>query len=342
MHNDEKTMVEAYDRSTEIMNKKNVKVLIKDLEKAYNYKDRQRLFQELSPAARKVCECLGDNSKETILVEKKTQENVIKKDGATKLNVALLKNTNAKLGIYKYKPILKEAATATSYEDLYLLDKRTSKKKGILIVAGTFAILAAAITGAILINKTKGKASKKELINGNTTTTSTLDGDVTSTLSQESTNEAYETSAVNNDINDEYTIETINIDYSSPTRETTTSNNNENNNSNNSINSTVTPIRETTPNDAVTVISNPTNHSETASYETSAIPTNSDGEKTDGNGKPVETTYIVPTGTDELPIEPSKETISLEELYGETDNDQVAKKNVIEKGKAKVLVYKLR
>jgi hypothetical protein len=324
----DREQVEELNKSTSIMNKKVVKSKIKELKKAYRNKDRQKLF-DLSDEFYDIDLALGMDSKNVLLEDLEDYNNEINKNGASALNVAKIKNTEAKLGIINYKDIIHEAAHASAYEDFRILNKKKKETREILILCGTVATLGVLSIAVGVANKVR---NEKDSLNKGTTTTSTLSNNTTG-VSTETLNEVYE-STTNTTVSNKngYAIESINIDYSSPTRETTSKDDRENG-SYVTPDATISTIRETTPNDEVTVIAEPTfAETEPVSYETSAIPTNVDGVIVDDNNDPVPTTsYIEPTGTDPLPIEPSHETISLDELMEEYDYSEARK------GKAKVL-----
>ena len=128
----------------------------------------------------------------------------------------------------------------------------------------------------------------------------------------------------------DYTVETVE-GYDAPTRETTKEEtsgtdkngkktNNDKNKSTKRVISTK-KLRETTPKNKKTVISKATNHSDKPNNQTSQIPTNKDGERTDGK-KP----KTKPTGNKgTLPIKPSKKTLSPEEKQAENVNKSEGK-----------------
>jgi hypothetical protein len=319
--------VKDLNNSTAIMDKNSVKSKIKELKKAYKNRDRQRLY-DLSDDFSEIDGALGYDSKEDLLKEWERLNNEINTNGASNLNIAKLKNNEAKLGIINYRGIIHEAANASSYEDHHILEKQDKDRKSVLLIAGSAAALTAVIASVGVANKIKNDNSRN-ISNGTTTGVTTLDSTTAINTSSETINEVYE-STKNNSVNG-YTLESINIDYSSPTRETTSKDDRENG-SYVTPDATISTIRNTTPNDEVTVIVEPTFETEPVSYETSAIPTNVDGVIIDDNNDPVPTTsYIEPTGTDPLPVEPSHETISLEDLMEDYSHSEVTK------GKAKVL-----
>lgn len=321
----EEDQIKELDKNTLLMDKAYVKSKIKALKKAYNRKDRTALYN-LSDEFYDIDQALGVDDKES-LQEQLAKETEERKKGATGIRVAKEKNTMAKLGIIDYKNIIHEAAIASSYEDYRILNKQKKDRREFIIIGGVVGALGLGSLAGYIGNNVRGN---KVTTNGTTTTLeNTLNNTTTSNVSQSTINEVYESTKNTSG----YAIESINIDYSSPTRATTVANEDIDDGSYVSPNATVSTIRETTPNDEVTVIVEPTvPETEPVSYETSAIPTNESGVIVDDNNDPVPTTsYIEPTGTDPLPIEPSHETLSWDELMEDSEYTEVTK------GKAKVL-----
>lgn len=106
----------------------------------------------------------------------------------------------------------------------------------------------------------------------------------------------------------DYVLETLNPDYSAPTRETTSADsNNIGTTSITNANTVIQTVNETTPNSEVIVIEKPTIQTQgPVSYETSAIETDINGTQP-GWTEP----EIKPSGTDPLPVEPTKITVNI-------------------------------
>lgn len=323
------TLVKAVKDSTNIINKDKVKYKLKELELAYKHNDRARLYA-LSEYFDGVNGCMGEVTKEELQESLKNLKKEAEKNGTTPLNTARQENISAKLSLIKYKPLIVEAANYGDNNDYARLDKRlTDRRTGVIIGVAITTVLGL-LSACGIKNNIDNKTTKPTTTNS-TTTTSTSDTEVTATYSSEDIKEVYEST------NEGYSVETLDIDYSSPTRETTiytdaTGGTYVDTNRSGSKTSTTKSIRPTTKKDQVDVISKPTNSSDPLTYETTAVETNKDGVKVDGNGDTVPTTsHIEPKGSDTLPVEPTKKTLSQEELMGETT-----------KAAVKVLVYKWR
>ena len=335
-----KSEKELLDEATKVMNKKAVKVKIKELESAVKSKNdpaEQAKIEVLNQDFKKIYDCLKDGeeslSKEGLLEKRAKIITSIKLNGADGLNVAKFNNNNAKLGIIKYKDIIREAATSTPTDTYPILDKKTTNRKmGILtgIVAGALVI---GITAVGICNKIKSKINSK-VNTTQTTTTSTL-GDSSTTTTTKGTTLATTT---------KYDLETVNVDYSSPTRDLEATNADgyfidPDTGEVNEPDVTYEDLRPTTPYEEVEVISDPSvsDTIETVSYETTVVT-----QPTDTQGTVAETTeYTAPTGTDPLPIEPTVVTV---DLYADSEykEDNTTKENHKTKQNRKVLVLKLR
>lgn len=180
--------------------------------------------------------------------------------------------------------------------------------KKIAITGGTVAAIATLIMGVAAANKSCNKSEKVVA----TTTTSTLGTTTASTTL--STSESTKNTT-------KYSVETLDIDYSSPTRSSDEIEYfNEYGEDGEYIipDDTITVLRETTPPDTVTVLEEGTfdfEPTEPVSYETTAVETNVEGVRVDDHGEVEETTtYIEPTGNDTLPVEPTNQTIDLSAL----------------------------
>ena len=306
---------------TLILNKTRVVNNIKALREAYHKNDVDTL-NYLATEFKEIYDCLGDTSKEELELQKVELQKDIAKNGAGLLNVAKLKNCDAKLGFIKYKSIIKEAAgrpmknennTKIAYK---ADDKKLSNK---IIVGGVVGMASIIAMGAAI-----SSCNKKNTVVNNTTTTGNT---TTSTMEETSTMEVTVSTG-------DYSVETVDPNYSSPTRETTTENTNDsknngksNGNGNNKgskdIDPTVKNLRKQTPKNKKTVISKATSPSHKK-------PTEKGTYHTDKNGTEATTTkYIKPTGNNKkkLPIQPSKKTLSPEEKQA----DSVAKNGTIEK-----------
>lgn len=313
---DEKQFIETLNHATEVMDKKKVKILVRGLKEASDAGDLVYLQHEAKPVCAEVLTCLVDGAKdvseEVLKRDKARIKDCIKTDGHTELNDALLRNVEAKLGIIKYKEKLEEAVNAQELDDYKLIGQSTINFKRIVVVGGTILTLGTfVLIASLAANSKKNKNNNTNNTTGLTSGSTTIGSETlesTETLySEETINETFET-------NSGYTLSTIAPTYEAETRAPEETD--ENGNRKPNINSTETTrkINETTPNNAEVVIVKPTDGTEYVSYETSSIPTNEDGNKVDDNGNPVESSYIAPDGDDELPIEPTYETIDISKL----------------------------
>lgn len=305
-----KSEVERLKESTSIMDKKRVKIKIKELEDAVKSRrdeaERQKI-QVLSDDFEKIYECLkeGEESlnKESLMDKRIKLLGEIKTHGADSLNVAKLNNNKAKIDIIKYEPIIREAAQSSASDDYRVLDKYTANKKTGLFTAVVAGVLVIGIVAAGFMNKVKDKF--KANTNNTTTAATTLNDSSSTTTTTNGTTVATTT---------KFDLETVTVDYSSPTLDT------ENTNADGYFidpetgevsepDVTYEDLRPTTPYEEVEVISDPsvTDTIETVSYETTEVT-----QPTDTQGTVAETTeYTAPTGTDELPIEPTVVTVDL-------------------------------
>ena len=199
-------------------------------------------------------------------------------------------------------------------------NKKLSGNK--IVTIGTIGTIAALIIG-VGAAKSCNKSGKKTLSSDSSTTvSSTLEATTNKTTLSESSTSA----------STKYSLESIDSNYSSPTRDPKETNEsgfvtNEYGEYGDSSGDVIEVLRETTPNDYVEVIVEPT-----ASLEpTESFPegTTTPTKETDINGTVEETTtYIEPTGTDPLPIEPTVVTIDLlaDSEYKESNNAKQARK----------------
>ncbi|MBR2997963.1 MAG: hypothetical protein IKF37_02665 [Bacilli bacterium] len=336
-----KSEKELLDEATKVMNKKAVKVKIKELESAVKSKNdpaEQAKIEVLNQDFKKIYDCLKDGeeslSKEGLLEKRAKIITSIKLNGADGLNVAKFNNNNAKLGIIKYKEIIREAATSTPTDSYPILDKKTANRKmGLFtgIVAGALII---GITAVGICNKIKSKINSK-VNTTQTTTTSTLTGTTTTTNTPTT--------------NTKYSMESLDVDYSSPTRDLNETNGegyftNPDGEYGDAADVTIEELRDTTPYDYVETIYSEEDIEdtiETVSYETTVVT-----QPTDTQGTVAETTeYTAPTGTDPLPIEPTVVTVDLyaDSEYKEDNNTkQNSKQNNQTKQNRKVLALRLR
>ena len=245
-------------------------------------------------------------------------------------------------------------------KDIFKNMNQDTKNK--ILAGGIVASIGAVIFGSYFAGKLTER--NKNNYTNTTNTISSIDGTTVSNV----TNNVAETTK---STGENYTIESLDVNYSSPTRETTVFDEEYNYSDGGSYvtpDATITTIRPTTDPNTVTVIETPTDinvtegttitegttsneaQTESTTVETSTIPTNTSGVIVDDNNDPVPTTsYIEPTGSDPLPVEPTHETLSWEELYEDCEYTEVVEvpvetvdpndpANVREfKGKAKVL-----
>ena len=172
----------------------------------------------------------------------------------------------------------------------------TSKMKNKGVLLGTVGVLAATILGSVGISRCN-KNSKNVSNETNPSVTSTLEETT-------STNDTIRVEGSTNGTS-AYSVETIKDNYVSPTRNT-----NENSNSNSNENyydETVETLRPTTNPDTVVTTTTGTTTSSTTNNTTGT----SEPKETGKDGKVINGTEpeIKPTGTETLPIEPTKETI---------------------------------
>lgn len=334
-----KSEVERLKESTSIMDKKRVKIKIKELEYAVKSRkdeaERQKI-QVLSDDFEKIYECLkeGEESltKESLMDKRIKLLGEIKTHGADSLNVAKLNNNKAKIDIIKYEPIIREAAKSSASDDYRVLDKYTANKKTGLFTAVVAGVLVIGIVAAGFMNKVKEKFKANT---NNTTTAATTLNDSSTTTTTKGTTLATTT---------KYDLETVTVDYSSPTRDLEATNADgyfidPDTGEVNEPDVTYEDLRPTTPYEEVEVISDPSvsDTIETVSYETTVVT-----QPTDTQGTVAETTeYTAPTGTDPLPIEPTVVTV---DLYADSEykEDNTTKENHKTKQNRKVLVLKLR
>lgn len=296
--------IKKLNEATEKMNEKSVRIKIKELRDAYHKNETAKL-DFLADEFKEINDCLGNDSKETLILEKEKLQTHIEKDGANNLNIAKLKNCEAKLGIIDYKSIIKEAAgrNMSNNKDNYnyrTLDNQDGRKLRNRVLFGATLSIAAIIGIAGIASS----CNKKNNVNETTTGSETIS----------SIDQTTETITVTTSTGD-YVVETVDPNYSSPTRETTDPSNNSNTNNggnsgnsgNNDIDATTSSIRNTTPNNQVTVISQPTSPTtQPVSNETTTVQTDINGTQP-GATEP----EVKPSGKDTLPVEPTKITVDV-------------------------------
>ena len=283
------------DNETKVLNKDVVEAKINEFKDAQR-KDDQDKISSLIEDFKEIYKYLGDDSKESLEIEKKELEESISREGAKVLSVSQLKNCNAKLAIIKYKSIIKEATEGNMIKD----NNKDERKLRNKVLFGTIIGLSAVIG----IAGVASSCNKREEGTENTTTTG-----VVSSIDQTT-----ETITVTTSTGD-YVVQTVDPNYSSPTRETTDPANNSNtngnggtgNNGNSSPDATTESLKNTTPNGEVTVISGPTSPStQPVSNETTTVQTDINGTQP-GATEP----EIKPTGNETLPVEPTKITVDV-------------------------------
>lgn len=300
-----KKVIESLNENTQNLDKKNLKIKLKELKAAYKSSDRTKL-DALSKEFEKISECLGSEDEEVLREGLESINKEIEKNGASELNIATRNNYEAKLDVIKYRPIINEAASPDVYS-YPILEKKIDKKRNLVMICGVTAAVFGLAAGCSIKNKLSGENTETQYTS-NSSITSTIEGDI-------SEEELVDGTLVTTAENSGYTLETLDIDYSSPTRDTSISNGNVSNGtvSNGSTNATITVLNPTTNPDTVTVISTPT------TTEATTLPTGTSAVETDINGtKPNQTeSAIKPTGTDPLPVEPTNSTLSDDDLTGD-------------------------
>ena len=307
----EKEEVATLEEETLLMNSTTVRRNIVEFSKAKRRNDVDSMYI-LREEFKKVLDCLGDDNRESLENKQKEIKSSIEKDGASALNIAKLKNTNAKLDIIEYKEKMQEYVG--NKEDLvrnmkndnnYSNNKDRKLSKALLVGV----IGAAGIIALSAMVKSCAKNKDNTISTGNTTTT------VTGSISDEPT--TTETIQVTTSTGD-YSVETVDPNYSSPTRQTTDeeeSKNNENNNNKNNNKkgkkgvepgATTKHLRPTSPKNKKITISKATSPSHKK-------PTEKGTYNTDVNGTEAKHTQpkVKPTGNSgKLPVEPTKVTVN--------------------------------
>lgn len=322
--------IRKLEEDTLTMDQRSVAMRIRELREA-DHKGDQEKINALIKDFRAIDKCLGNESKILLELEKEKLE---ANKNSSALDKAKIKNIEAKLGIIKYKSIIKEAAgrpMRNNINDRGSFNpnnrqndegRRFTKKVLVGSAVGLAAIVAIGC-GA------RSCAKNKTFVREDATTTT---NNTTTFMEETSTMEVTTSTG-------DYTVETVE-GYDAPTRETTTEDTNTNGTDKNGKKTNETKkstkriistkkLRETTPKNKKTVISKATNHSDKPNNQTSQIPTNKNGERTDGK-KPT----TKPTGNKgTLPIKPTKKTLSPEEKQAENVNKS--------EGKAKTLSLRL-
>lgn len=213
----DKAEVKRLDEETLIMNKNSVKMQIKEFREAYHKKDSKK-YNSLVENFKKILKCLGNESKELLEINKIAIKSNIVKEGASALNVAKLKNCEAKLGIIEYKQIIKEAAEShmrenennnvkTAQTNVNKSDNNTKKK----------VVACGAVAAALVVAMGAGvkKCSDKNAFVRQSDSTTITETNGTTTFMEETTTNTTTTSTT------DYTLETVGNGYTAETRETT-------------------------------------------------------------------------------------------------------------------------
>ncbi len=199
--------IKELDDQTLTMDQRSVAMRIRELREADHKGDQEKL-NSLIKDFKVIEKCLGNESK--ILLE--LQRDNLKKDNLDALNKAKLKNVEAKLSIIKYRSIIKEAARRPMRNDVNergnIIKKQEERKINKKVLAGGVIGLAAAIAigaGARSCRK-NGTFAREETTTTNNTTTFMEE----TTVGETTVNETG------------YSVETVDANYTAPTRETTT------------------------------------------------------------------------------------------------------------------------
>ena len=319
----DKAEIKQLEEATLTMDQRSVEMRIRELREA-DHRGNQERINSLIKDFKVIDKCLGDESKMLLEIKKEEFEAIKKKDSADALNNARLKNVEAKLGIIKYKSIIKEAAGRPMRNNINDRgnfnsnnrtndDRREFTKK--LLFGGAVGLAAIVATG---VGVTKCNKKGAFVRDNNSTTITSTDG-TTSFMEETSTMEVTTSTG-------DYTLHTIE-GFSAPTRETTEEVVNGTNKDGKKVDNTkktgatkqTKKLRETTPKNKKVVISKATNHSDEVNNSTSQIPTNKNGERTDKKKNP--TPEIKPTGNKgTLPIQPSKKKLTDEQKNAESVN----------------------
>ena len=317
----DKAEIKQLEEATLTMDQRSVEMRIRELREA-DHRGNQERINSLIKDFKVIDKCLGDESKMLLEIKKEEFEAIKKKDSADALNNARLKNVEAKLGIIKYKSIIKEAAGRPMRNNINDRgnfnsnnrtndDRREFTKK--LLFGGAVGLAAIVATG---VGVTKCNKKGAFVRDNNSTTITSTDG-TTSFMEETSTMEVTTSTG-------DYTLHTIE-GFSAPTRETTEEVVNGTNKDGKKVDNTkktgatkqTKKLRETTPKNKKVVISKATNHSDKVNNSTSQIPTNKNGERTDKKPTP----EIKPTGNKgTLPIQPSKKKLTDEQKNAESVN----------------------
>ena len=269
-----------------------------ELKVAISKKDQEKL-KELIEYFRNLNALLKQDSADCILQHIEQTNIAIKESGMTALKRAELDYYQAKLSLLEESDKIREAANMNLNS---LFNGGNTPKKGfkkprkrdLILLGGAMAGGATIILAALGLNSCTSKNNTPDATTTTTTLESTITGSTTG-LSESTTSTG------------DYSVETINVDYSSPTRESTTEGEGYANGGNGGSDATYATIRPTTDPTSVSVISTPTNGTtESVSYETSAIPTDTNGTQA-GWTEP----EVQPTGTDPLPVEPTRVTVDV-------------------------------
>ena len=316
----DKAEIKQLEEATLTMDQRSVAMRIRELREA-DHKENQEKINSLIKDFKVIDKCLGDESKILLEIKKEEFEAIKKKDSADALNNARLKNIEAKLGIIKYKSIIKEAAGRPMRNNINDRgnfnsnnrandDRREFTKK--LLFGGAVGLAAIVATG---VGVTKCNKKGAFVRDNNSTTITSTDG-TTSFMEETSTMEVTTSTG-------DYTLHTIE-GFSAPTRETTEEVVNGTNKDGKKVDNTkktgetkqTKKLRETTPKNKKVVISKATNHSDKVN-STSHIPTDKNGNRTDK--KP--TQEIKPNGNKgTLPIQQSKKKLTDEQKNAESVN----------------------
>lgn len=299
----EKKQITNLEKANSIMDKPTLEKKLKEFDIAIKKGDYSN-FSDLETYFKNVLECLGSDHRKKIEIDKNESALAIKESGVTALKLVEYKNADAKLEIYDYKERIEEAIKmikekSNFKENAEVKEERKFKKRDGLLLGGVFGLVALIAGTSLGVQGCNNKNKDNSIKN----TTSSI----TDTNSDESTTTLVVTTSTG-----DYTVETVDPNYSSPTRETTNADSNSNsNNSNNNGNSGVEPdattshIRNTTPNGHESVISAPTSPTtKPVSNETTTVQTDVNGTQP-GHTEP----EVKPTGNDSLPVEPTRVTV---------------------------------
>ncbi len=295
---DKKVKADISDYESKVAFMKQFSAKETELKVAISKKDQEKL-KELIEYFRNLNALLKNDSADCILQQIEQTNIAIRESGMTALKRAELDYYQAKLSLLEESDKIREAANM-NLNSLFNGGNtpkkgfKKSRKRDLIVLGGAMAGGATMILAALGLNSCTSKNNTPDATTTTTTLESTITGSTTG-LSESTTSTG------------DYSVETVTVDYSSPTRESTTADSSNGNGGSGNADTTYETLRPTTDPTSTSVISTPTNGTaESVSYETSAIPTDINGTQP-GHTEP----EVKPTGTDPLPVEPTRVTVDV-------------------------------